>query len=132
MSTPKPLVYLAAPYSSDPVRNTRQAIESGMDLWQSGLVAVVISHLSLLSDLVRPMSSADWYRFDLDLVEHCDAVLRLDGDSTGADVEVDCARRRGIPVFTERTELFAWAGRWAVARADLQLDVGGEATNGSP
>jgi hypothetical protein len=117
----KPLVYLAAPYSSDPVGNTRQAIESGMDLWQSGLVAVVIPHLSLLSDLVRPMPSADWYRFDLDIVEHCDAVLRLGGDSTGADVEVDCAHQHGIPVFTERADLFAWASRWVSA---------GEATDG--
>jgi hypothetical protein len=118
VTTPKPLVYLAAPYSSDPVGNTRRAIESGMDLWRSGLVAVVIPHLSLLADLVCPMPSADWYRFDLDIVEHCDAVLRLDGDSTGADVEVDCARQSGIPVFTERAELFAWAGRWvSVAEA---------------
>lgn len=32
------------------------------------------------------------------LLEHCDAVLRLPGDSTGADRDVAIARRRGIPV----------------------------------
>ena len=33
------------------------------------------------------------------LLEHCDAVLRLPGASTGADQDVAIAKRRGIPVF---------------------------------
>lgn len=39
------------------------------------------------------------------LLEHCDAVLRLPGESTGADQDVAIARRRGIPVFTELDEI---------------------------
>jgi hypothetical protein len=34
------------------------------------------------------------------LLEHCDAVLRLPGESTGADQDVAIAGRRGLPVFT--------------------------------
>ena len=34
------------------------------------------------------------------LLEHCDAVLRLPGESTGADGDVAIARERGLPVFT--------------------------------
>jgi hypothetical protein len=34
------------------------------------------------------------------LLEHCDAVLRLPGESTGADQDVAIAHRRGLPVFT--------------------------------
>jgi hypothetical protein len=34
------------------------------------------------------------------LLEHCDAVLRLPGESTGADRDVAIARERGLPVFT--------------------------------
>jgi hypothetical protein len=34
------------------------------------------------------------------LLEHCDAVLRLPGESTGADQDVAIARERGLPVFT--------------------------------
>ncbi len=33
------------------------------------------------------------------LLKHCDAVLRLAGDSKGADNDVRIARERGIPVF---------------------------------
>ena len=34
------------------------------------------------------------------LLEHCDAVLRLAGASTGADRDVAIAQQRGLPVFT--------------------------------
>jgi hypothetical protein len=34
------------------------------------------------------------------LLEHCDAVLRLPGASTGADNDVRIATERGIPVYT--------------------------------
>jgi hypothetical protein len=33
------------------------------------------------------------------LLEHCDAVLRLPGDSTGADQDVAIAQERGLPVY---------------------------------
>ena len=35
------------------------------------------------------------------LLARCDGVLRLSGDSTGADNDVRIARQRGIPVWTE-------------------------------
>lgn len=34
------------------------------------------------------------------LLQHCDAVLRLPGESTGADNDVRIAHERGIPVYT--------------------------------
>jgi hypothetical protein len=33
------------------------------------------------------------------LLQHCDAVLRLPGDSKGADQDVAIANSRGIPVY---------------------------------
>ncbi len=35
------------------------------------------------------------------LLEHCDAVLRLPGESRGADQDVAIAERRGIPVYEQ-------------------------------
>jgi hypothetical protein len=43
------------------------------------------------------------------LLEHCDAVLRLPGESTGADQDVAIARRRGIPVYTHVEQIPASA-----------------------
>lgn len=34
------------------------------------------------------------------LLQHCDAVLRLPGDSKGADQDVRIAHQRGLPVYT--------------------------------
>ena len=39
------------------------------------------------------------------LLEHCDAVLRLPGESSGADTDVAIARRRGIPVYFDLEEI---------------------------
>jgi len=39
------------------------------------------------------------------LLEHCDAVLRLPGESAGADQDVAIARRRGLPVYTDVTQV---------------------------
>jgi hypothetical protein len=39
------------------------------------------------------------------LLQHCDAVLRLPGASTGADNDVRIARERGIPVYAGVDEI---------------------------
>lgn len=45
------------------------------------------------------LSYADWLGVDLPWVEVSDAVLRLPGESTGADAETAHAARHGVPVF---------------------------------
>ncbi|CAM5345947.1 NUDIX hydrolase [Streptomyces atroolivaceus] len=39
------------------------------------------------------------------LLAHCDAVLRLPGDSAGADQDVATARGRGLPVYYDTAEI---------------------------
>lgn len=39
------------------------------------------------------------------LLAHCDAVLRLPGDSAGADQDVAIAHRRGLPVYSDMAEI---------------------------
>jgi hypothetical protein len=39
------------------------------------------------------------------LLQHCDAVLRLPGRSTGADNDVRIANERGIPVYTQLSDI---------------------------
>lgn len=45
------------------------------------------------------MTHADWMGIDLPFVSASAAVLRLPGESTGADMEVAHAVKNGIPVF---------------------------------
>lgn len=52
------------------------------------------------------------------LLQHCDAVLRLPGESTGADNDVRIARERGIPVYTSIDQIpLAGRGRSTTTNA---------------
>lgn len=106
----RPLVYVAAPYTRpDPVENTHLLIAEVNQIAEEGIVTPIAPHLTLLWHLVRPQPLEFWYAYDLAIVARCDAVLRLPGDSTGADEEVRFADERGIPVFFDRSALYSWA-----------------------
>lgn len=106
---PKKLVYIAGPYSKpDPVQNTNEAIRFGLQIRDAFNVAVIIPHLTLLAHMVTPRNIEYWYSFDLDQLDHCDALFRLRGESKGADLEVAYAEDRGIPVLHQISELQRW------------------------
>jgi len=50
----------------------------------------------------------DWYKMDLAFVRRSDAILRLPGESIGAEAEVAEAKKHGIPVFHSVEEVLAW------------------------
>lgn len=108
----RPLVYVAGPYQRpDPVENTHNTIRVADRLHESGLVTCHVPHLTLLWHAIVPHSDPDyWYTYDFAVLSRCDALLRLPGDSTGADNEVDFALERvGIPVFHDEDHLLSWA-----------------------
>lgn len=103
----KPLVYIAGPYTHpDPVDNTRQAIHVAEALMIDYDLAVIIPHLNLLWHFLQPAPLEMWHERDLDVVDHCDALIRIGGTSTGADAEVDYAKGRGIRVFSMDDPMF--------------------------
>ncbi len=55
------------------------------------------------------LNHAAWLAADKEIVSRCDAVLRLPGESTGADIETAHADAMGIPVFHDIDELIRWA-----------------------
>ena len=107
-----PLLYIAGPYSSDPVDGTRRAIEAADHLWDAFDTPAIVPHLSHLHHLINPRPWEDWLRLDLVLVERCDAVWRLAGKSLGADMEVNHAIDRGIPVLRSDDEVADFLERW--------------------
>ncbi|GLW69357.1 hypothetical protein Kpho02_16560 [Kitasatospora phosalacinea] len=52
-----------------------------------------------------PLAEQVLYPTAARLLARCDAVLRLPGESTGADLDVATARRRGLPVYHDVSEL---------------------------
>jgi hypothetical protein len=61
-----------------------------------------VPHLSALWDIVdgesSPITYDDWLKYDFAWIDCCDALLRMPGESRGADMEVEYARSKGIPV----------------------------------
>lgn len=106
----RPLVYIAGPYTRpDPVENTHGVINLASEMIDEGLVTPVVPHLSLLWHLVAPRPLDFWYAYDVAILRRCDALFRIAGASTGADMEVQFAEAHDIPVFTERAQLSRWA-----------------------
>lgn len=111
-----PLVYIAGPYSHpDPVANTHAVITLASELVDEGVVTPFVPHLTMLWHAVRPRPLDFWYAYDVALLERCDALLRIPGESVGADREVEFASTHQIPVFTDREELATWARTWRPA-----------------
>jgi len=106
------LIYIAGPYTHpDPVQNTHRAITVADELIYHGFIPY-IPHLTLLWHLVSPHNTQFWYDYDKHILKRCDAVLRIGGDSIGADQEVALAKECGIPVFYSMEDLrpFKWNG----------------------
>jgi len=122
------LVYIAGPIRRGYIRdNVRRADDAMFDLMSAG-VAVVNPMLScyaggqderptvstvlphpLAHGRFRSLGIEPWLTMDLEIVRRADAVLRLPGESAGADREVFEAAGIGIPIFHSVEEVLAWA-----------------------
>ena len=118
MSTPM-MILIAGPYRSgtgdDPdlmAANLSRLEEAAWPIFQAGHVPMIGEWVALpvLSSAgatgpLDPLAKQVMYPTAQRLLEHCDAVLRLPGESTGADQDVAIAHRRGIPVYHELDEI---------------------------
>lgn len=100
------LVYLSGPItgSGDRMQNARKAIDAADELMRLGY-AVICPNLNDFWQLVYQHEYEEWLAMDFEYVRRCDAVLRLPGDSSGADREVAFAKGAGIPVYYSVEEL---------------------------
>ena len=97
-------VYIASPYSGDVNKNVRRQMKTFDTLADEGY-APFIPQLYHFQDLMYPRIYHDWMKLCLEWVTSCDVVLRLKGDSEGADMEGSLAKRSDIPVVYSIEEL---------------------------
>jgi len=98
-------VYVASPYTiGDTAVNVKRQIDMVDKLMDRGFApfAPLYSHFQ---HMVHPRPWQDWVKVDLEWVASCDCVLRLDGESKGADMEVELALKLNIPVYYSLEEL---------------------------
>ncbi len=98
-------VYIASPYTKgDVAQNIRRQIDVADELMNLGF-SPFLPVLSHFQHIVCPRPYEEWMDNDLEWVLACDALLRLSGDSPGADREVLFAKKNHIPVFESLFEL---------------------------
>jgi hypothetical protein len=107
------LILIAGPYRSgtggDPelmARNLARLEEAAWPLFRAGHLPVIGEWVALPvlasagASIDDPLAEQVVYPAAQRLLARCDAVLRLPGESTGADQDVAIARDRGLPVYT--------------------------------
>lgn len=117
ISMTKPLLILiAGPYRSgtngDPAliaQNLARLEEASGPIFRLGHVPMIGEWVAL--PILRTLDPAVvgegdvMYETAHRLLQHCDAVLRLPGESSGADKDVEIARERGLPVYRSLEEI---------------------------
>jgi hypothetical protein len=101
------VVYIASPYTvGDPVLNVRQSLQIAEELYAEGFLpfAPLLCHLW---HLAYPKPYEYWTGYSLEWVKRADYVLRMRGESRGADAEVALAAELHIPVFLSLSDLIA-------------------------
>lgn len=117
----KPWVYIASPYTKgDAAINVRAQLVAFDALLDLGVIPVapLFSHFQ---HLFLPRDYRDWIELDLEVIQRCDACLRLAAvaevkngkpyhqwESSGADGEVAEFFRLGRPVFESLDEIREW------------------------
>jgi hypothetical protein len=107
------LILIAGPYRSgtgdDPdllTKNLARLEEAAWPLFRAGHVPMIGEWVALpvlrgagATSVADPVAKEVMYPTAERLLRHCDAVLRLPGDSKGADQDVAIATERGLPVY---------------------------------
>ncbi len=117
------LILIAGPYRSgtgdDPLlmaQNLARLEAAAWPVFRSGHVPMIGEWVALpvlrsagADGALDPLAEQVMYPTAQRLLQHCDAVLRLPGDSTGADQDVAIARERGLPVYDRVEDIPGYA-----------------------
>jgi hypothetical protein len=107
------LILIAGPYRSgtgdDPqlmAANLARLEEAAWPIFRAGHIPMIGEWVALpvlrgagTQDVLSPLAERVMYPTAQRLLQHCDAVLRLPGASTGADQDEAIARERGLPIY---------------------------------
>ena len=103
-------VYIASPYTiGNTAVNVRVQIDAVNKLMNYKF-APFSPLYSYFQHMIHPRPWEDWMEVDFVWVEACDCILRLPGESSGADQEVKLAKKLNKPIFYSIDELLIHYG----------------------
>jgi len=96
---PNRYVYVAGPMSrGNLLEHVRNAIQAGDQIIRAGGIPY-LPQVQILWEIASPKAYEHWMELDFAWIERVDCLIRLPGESPGADREVEHARKIGKPVF---------------------------------
>lgn len=102
-------VYVAGPMSQgDLMLHVREAALAGKAILDAGGIPF-LPQVCAFWHMVTPADYETWLAYDMEWLRACDVLLRLPGESEGADREVAQAKRWGIRVTADLTAVCATA-----------------------
>jgi hypothetical protein len=99
MSSRQPFVYLAGPMAKgDKWDNLTVPSRLFKLLIERGIYSFVPQWCLPISPMLQ-LDYEQWMEFDFQIIRRCDGLIRLPGESAGADREVTLAQELELPVF---------------------------------
>lgn len=93
------IIYVAGPYTKgDVALNVKKAMEVSTELIKNGFIPYC-PHLCHFLHIHEPQSYETWMEIGMAFLDKCDAMIRIPGESSGSDREVERAKELKIPVF---------------------------------
>ena len=105
------VIYISSTYTLGDVKeNVMRQIDAAHKIMDMGHapIAPLLSHFLHLR---RERPYDDWMVIDLAIVPKCDILLRLDGESAGAEKEVKIANECNIPIVYSFDELIEFLNK---------------------
>lgn len=100
-------IFISGPYTKGDIAvNVKNAMDVANQLIES-FYAPYCPHLTHFLHMNNPQPYEKWLELDSMFLLVCDAVLRIPGESNGADLEVKLALINNIPVYYSFEELAA-------------------------
>lgn len=97
-------VYIAGPYTNgDQAVNVRKSIDMAEEVIKRGCAPIVPLYFHF-QHMIYPHPYEIWTNIDIELLGAADCLIRIPGESKGADYEVLAATERYKPVFFSLSE----------------------------
>lgn len=105
-------IYIASPYTKGNIDNN---VHASLKAAEALIDVDLVPFCPLLYhywDRWHHREYEYWASLGLKWLRKCDAVLRLPGDSPGAEMEIERAKSLGIDIFYSFNDLITWRKTW--------------------
>lgn len=103
-------VYIASPYTlGDVAVNVKHQMDAADELIEAGFAPFVPLYFHF-QHMAHPRPYEDWTRLDMEWLPCCDCLLRLPGESRGADDEVKYSESLNMLVFFNVSQIISHYG----------------------